>query len=367
MQDVVMFADTLRSPELRHEVPVPITDPFVYVERNGMRQVFVTSFEVARLSEVNGLEVFPIEELGHDELVAAGKRWHEEDLELVQRACERAGISRAIVPRTFPLELADHLRANGIELIPDGKHFDRRRRAKTEAEIAGIERALRSSERAMGRVRGLLGGGNRVTCEQLRTQINLVFTEDGMVTPDIVIVSHGEQSAIGHEPGEGPISSSEPVVVDLYPQDPESGCYSDMTRTFCVGEPPEELVTYHRLCREAFDRVLPEIRPGASGAELHRISAAVFEEAGYPTQLTKSPGEVIEEGFYHSLGHGVGLEVHEPPLLGRAGEELVAGDVLAVEPGCYRQGFGGCRLEDLVLVTEDGCRVLTDFPYDLRV
>jgi Xaa-Pro aminopeptidase len=101
------------------------------------------------------------------------------------------------------------------------------------------------------------------------------------------------------------------------------------------------------------------------GSEVHRIVCELFEEHGYPTQLSKKPGEVLEEGFFHSLGHGVGLEVHEEPGLGRTGVELVAGDVLAVEPGLYKPGFGGCRLEDLVLVTEDGCEVLTNHPYDL--
>ena len=367
MQDVVMFADTIRSPELRHEVPVPAPDPFIYVERNGTRQVFARSIELPRLAEIEGLESLPLEELGLDELIAAGKQWHEADPELVLRACRRVGIEHAVVPRSFPLGIADHLRANEVEVEPDGKFFDERRRSKTEPELAGIKRALRASEQAMARVRELLGDGGDITCELLRTEINLVFTKAGVVTPDIVIVSHGAQTAVGHEPGHGPIAPGEAVVVDLYPQDPESGCYSDMTRTFCVGEPPDELVTFHRLCEEALRRVVPEIRPGVKGAELHRISCQVFEEAGYATQLTKQPGEVLDEGYYHSLGHGVGLEVHEPPLLGRSGDEVVAGDVLAVEPGCYRKGFGGCRLEDLLFVTDDGCEVLTDYPYELRV
>jgi Xaa-Pro aminopeptidase len=194
-----------------------------------------------------------------------------------------------------------------------------------------------------------------------------VFTDAGVGAPDPPIVSHGAQTAVGHDPGSGPIARNEPVVLDLYPQDPESGCYSDMTRTFCVGEPPEELARYWELCRLALERVLPEIRAGVTGAELHRVAAEVFSDAGLPTQLTKEPGQMLDEGFFHSLGHGVGLEVHEAPLLGRNGSELVAGDVVAVEPGCYRPGFGGCRLEDLVLVTEGGSELLTSFPYDLEV
>ena len=127
----------------------------------------------------------------------------------------------------------------------------------------------------------------------------------------------------------------------------------------------DELVAYQRVCREALAHVTPLVRPGASCAELHRESDALIADAGYSTLLTKEPGTVLENGYFHSLGHGVGLEIHEPPSLGPNGEDLVAGDVVTLEPGIYRQGFGGCRLEDLVLVTEDGHEVLTDFPYDL--
>ena len=108
-------------------------------------------------------------------------------------------------------------------------------------------------------------------------------------------------------------------------------------------------------------------RPGVSGKDLYDIACDVFEAAGHPTQRSKADGEVLNEGFYHSLGHGVGLEVHEYPALGRSGAEpLVPGDVIAVEPGTYRQGYGGVRLEDLLLITPDGCEVLTSFPYDLK-
>jgi Xaa-Pro aminopeptidase len=140
-----------------------------------------------------------------------------------------------------------------------------------------------------------------------------------------------------------------------------------MTRTFVAGTPPPELLEYHRLTLEALQRALSGVRSGVVGNDLHVETCELFHEHGYPTQLSKEPGEVLADGFYHGLGHGVGLEVHEKPSLSVTREEpLVAGDVITLEPGLYRQGFGGCRLEDLVLVTDDGAENLTEYPYELQ-
>jgi Xaa-Pro aminopeptidase len=363
--DVLIFGDTLRSPELRHEVPVSIPDPFVYVERNGTRTVYVGSLELPRLHEVDGLEAVPLEELGLDELFEQGLSWHEVTRELVLRACGAAGVESAVAPRDFPLGIADYLRAHSIEIEAGGSLFDERRRVKSAAELAGIRKSQRAAERAMDAIRARLRRGLPLTCEELQAEAMRVFSEEGVRLDDVALVSAGPQTTVGHEPGRGPIGEGEPVVVDLFPRDPGSGCYADMTRTFCLGEPPDELVRYHALVREALDLAYATIRPGVRGAEAHRAVCELFEARGYPTQLSKKPGEVLEEGFFHSLGHGVGLEVHELPALGRVGEEIVVGDVLAVEPGLYRKDFGGCRLEDIVHVTNDGVDVLTDYPYEL--
>jgi Xaa-Pro aminopeptidase len=206
-----------------------------------------------------------------------------------------------------------------------------------------------------------------LTSEEVRAAMQAVAEEHGCELTDEAIVSHGAQAAVGHESGSGEIGAGECVVVDIWPRDRASRCYADMTRTFVAGggAAPPELLEFWKLTRDSLDRVYAEVRAGASGRTLFERSCEPYIEAGQPTQLTKEPGAVLEEGYFHALGHGVGLEVHERPYMGRIGDELVAGDVITLEPGCYRQGFGGCRLEDLVVVTEAGCEVLTDFPYEM--
>jgi Xaa-Pro aminopeptidase len=377
VSDVLIYADSIRSPEMRHEVPLGVPDPFLYAERNGTRSVVASSFELGRINAVApDIEALPMEEFGIDELYAQGLPREEIELEIVLRAARRFGIDEAVVPGTFPLEVADHLRANGITVGADREQFVRRRRVKSDAELAGIRRAQRAAEAAMDAARELLRpaerqngnltlDGEQLTCERLKLAVEQAFTANGAFA-DEFIVSHGPQTAVGHDMGSGPIAPDEPVCLDLFPRDRESGCFADMTRVFVVGTPSDELVEWHTLCKEALERSVAAVKPGVPGSDLHKISCDVFEQHGYPTLRSKEPGEVLQDGFYHSLGHGVGLEVHEEPSLGRGPGELVAGDVIAVEPGLYRHGYGGCRLEDLVLVTDAGPEVLTDYPYDLQ-
>jgi D-xylose 1-dehydrogenase (NADP+, D-xylono-1,5-lactone-forming) len=206
--------------------------------------------------------------------------------------------------------------------------------------------------------------GEPLTVERIKLEIERVFSARGVVG-DEFIVSHGAQTAIGHEMGSGALLPDEPIVFDLFPRDRETGVYSDMTRTYVVGEPPDEVKEWHALVKRALETSTAGIKPGVNGRALFEGVCEQFQEAGYKTQLNKDPGEVLEDGFFHSLGHGVGLEVHELPSLGRSGHELVPGDVVTIEPGLYRSGFGGLRLEDIVLVTDDGHEVLTDYPYEL--
>jgi Xaa-Pro aminopeptidase len=312
-----------------------------------------------------------------DELYAQGLSRDDMIDEVSVRAVAALGVTSAVVPYFFPVAVADRLRANGVELRVDRDLFDERRRVKSEAELAGIRRAQRAAEAGMAAARDLLRraeasngiatlDGEPLTSERIKAAISAAFTANN-ATADEFVVSHGPQAAIGHHMGEGPIRVGEAVVIDLWPRDNESSCYADMTRTFCVGEPSEQLREWHRLVKEALDRTAAALKPGATGRAVYDVSCDVFEQADYPTQRTKTAGETLGDGFFHALGHGVGLEVHEAPYLGLSGKnELVAGDVVTLEPGLYEQGVGGCRLEDLLVITEDGAENLTSFPYDLE-
>ena len=376
--DVLIVGDTLRTPELRHEVPLGILDPFVYAEVDGRRVVAISSMEAGRVESLGvGLEVRTGEEFGADELRRSGLDVHTYANELTLRIVRGLGLTRASVPRGFPLGVADALRADGIELTVDQKLFHDRRRVKSQQELAGIRRAQRASQAAMAAALDLLRrserdnegrsvDGQTLTCELLKERVQTVLIGHEALANEI-IASHGPQTAVGHEGGSGPIGADDVVLIDLFPADVESACFADMTRTFAVGQVADDLRTWHGLCKEALELAVAQVRPGVNGGDLHRQVCALFADHGYPTQVTKREGEVLRDGFYHALGHGVGLEAHESPSIGMIGEDLVAGDVIAIEPALYRHGFGGIRLEDLLLVTEDGCEVLTDFPYDLDV
>jgi Xaa-Pro aminopeptidase len=378
--DVLIHGDTHGSAALRHELPLGIIDAISYFELDGRRIVVIPSVEAARIAEVApDVEIIDPYELGLDELVQRGMRWDEVEPELCARAARQLEATRLVVPANLPVSVADRLRANGVEVVPDELEFIRRRRSKSPEEVAGVRRAQKAADAAMAAGAELLRGaeavdgvlhlgGRPLTAETVRARIREVCAEHGAPTGEDIVVAAGPAGATGHESGSGPLAAGVPIVIDIWPRDEESGCFADMTRTFVVGAPPaDDVLRWHALCEEALRRVYGALRPGVTGRELFAAACDVFEEAGELTQRTKAEGESLNDGFFHSLGHGVGLEVHEEPSLGRTGtDELMAGDVVAIEPGCYRHGYGGVRVEDLALVTEDGYERLTDFPYGLE-
>jgi Xaa-Pro aminopeptidase len=374
---VLIYGDSFRSADLRHAVPLGVPDPFLYAEQNGTRHVFANSMEGGRLQALGIFDVHLHEDFGVDELLKAGLPRREIAAQLALRGVQSVGIEHAAVPENFPVWLADRLRAAGVALEVDQDLFDDRRRAKTEEQLAGMRRAQRAAEAAMDACRELLRrseirgdelvlDGEQLTVERVKADMNIVFAAHD-TTADEYIVAPGPQGAAGHDMGSGPIRPGTPLVVDIFPRDNGSTVYTDMTRTFVVGDVPDEVREWHRLVKEALDRAISETKPGADTRAIFDGTCEIFEAAGELTPRTKTPGEPLVDGFFHGLGHGVGLEVHEEPGLGMTSDKkLVAGDAVTIEPGLYRSGYGGVRLEDIVLVTENGAEVLTDYPYDLE-
>jgi Xaa-Pro aminopeptidase len=375
---ILLYGDTIRYPALRHEVPLEIMDPFLFVARDGQALVLTNSLEAERISRVlPDAELLVIDELGFYELLGDGMPRDEAELETATRAVRRWGIRDAAVAADLPVALADRLRDAGIRVEVDAGTVGGRRRVKNLAELAGIRRAQRAAEAGMAAAETLIRGADRddgrlirdgvaLTAQTVRSAIRAACAAAGAPAPaDIMVVS--ALSGGGHDPGSGPLPADLPIVIDLWPRDEESGCWADMTRTFVAGEVTHEVAALSDVVRDALEAVRSAARPGISGRALYDIAAEIVESGGYSTQRTRAPGQRLTQGFYFGLGHGVGLEVHEPPSLGLAsGETLVAGDVVAIEPGIEGlEDVGGVRFEDLLLITDDGCETLTRYAYDL--
>jgi Xaa-Pro aminopeptidase len=379
MTTFLLYDDAVRSPEMRHEIGELVMDPLTFVEVEGRRIVIASNLEVSVLERREDVidDVWNIHDLGVEELVTDSSFPHAlVGPEVVRRALDKLGVSAVCVPPTFRIQVADYLRDKGVEVTVDADAWAARRRQKTPAELEGTERAQRAADTAvLAAVRMIREAepmsGNRLrfegevlTCEWIREVMTAELRTLGAASDDI-IVQTGDDCMKGHDVGLGPVLPDQSLIIDCFPQDRRSGAFSDMTRTFVPGTPSKELQKLHADCKAALDIAFDALRPGR--ADAYRAVAEHFHSQGYPTQLRHDGAGPLVEGFSHSLGHGVGLEVHERPWIGRRADELVEGDVIAVEPGLYFRGIGGVRLEDTVVVTSSGVEHFTDpFPYDLQ-
>jgi Xaa-Pro aminopeptidase len=380
MSALLLYGDTERSPALRHEVPVAIGDGLLFAEVDGRTTILTSWLERGRIAAVlPDAEILDFVDLGVRALAEEGMTRLAAQREVVLRVVRRLGISHAIIPGDFPVAIADRLRADEIILAVDDESVAARRRVKAGAELAGVRAAQQAAHAATARAAELLAGaeigpdgnlrgedGGPLLAEAVREELRRTCAEYGATCPADMIVASIHNGGGGHDPGTGPLPSGLPIQVDIFPRHEASACWADMTRTFVVGDPTAEdaelISEQERLVRAALEEARAAVRPGVTGRELYEATCDLFEAAGWATQRTGGG----DEGFQFALGHGVGLEVHEPPGLGFAGREpLMAGDVIAIEPGLWDKRIGGVRLEDLLLVTADGCETLTEYPYEL--
>ena len=383
---LLVLAGSSRDPDLLPFVGgARLGDACVVAHGGGAFLAYFTPMErdEAARAEAGGVELIHPADFGMETLRREGKTSEEILAAAVKAAFARAGVVPgrvAVAGRPAAgaaLAMAGTLEEGGWKPVSGRRVMLELRRTKTPREIEGIAVAGRATVEAFESVARMLAGCSirtgeelwfaeeRLTVARVKGLAAQVFAGRGLEQPESSIVAPAEEGATGHSTGtpERVLRAGESVVVDLFPR---GLLFADCTRTFCVGEPPENLLRAHGLVLEALETSLEAVRPGVRGWTLHERVCRLFENAGFEVP-DRNPG--AQRGYFHLLGHGVGYELHELPSFRESGpgtEELRAGDVVTIEPGLYDPEAGwGVRLEDLVVVTENGMTSLTRLPYDL--
>ena len=287
------------------------------------------------------------------------------------------GLTRLLAPANFPLIYADNLRKAGFDLQPQADPYFPERLVKHPDEIEAITAAQRATETAVHDAIGLIAesrikdgllytaNGKQdvpLTSERIKQVINLKLMELGYVAQH-TIVACGEQACDPHNEGAGPLRANQPIILDVFPRSSSTRYFADMTRTVVKGRASDGQKQLYDLVHQGQELAFGQIKAGADGQKIHEGIMKLFERAGRRTGLMN--GRM--QGFFHGTGHGVGLDIHEPPRISRNGARLERGHVVTVEPGLYYPDVGAVRLEDMVVVTDDGCINLTTFPKQLEV
>jgi Xaa-Pro aminopeptidase len=351
---------------LYHRVRFMMGDPAAVADLPGGRSVFICrdielhrARERARVDEVVGPGAYaPEGGLSADRATQTAQALAE--------LLVRGGVTEARADRSFGLVYAEHLRARGIAVEYDPDLGEAERRAKDAEEMQALREAQAMTERAMEMACTMIAEssaeasgrlkyeGAVLTAVRVRRAVDVFLLEHGYTNPDC-IVAGGAEGADSHNRGESELRTGEPVIIDIFPQSKATHYNGDCTRTVVHGRVPGEIARMHAAVVEAKRASIGATRAGISGGELYGVCMKVIRAHGWGRALLPEDAPADFCSMQHGLGHGVGLEVHEAPLLDEGGPVLVAGDVVTIEPGLYHAGLGGVRVEDMVAVTADGC------------
>lgn len=341
-------------------------DPFVLVWTPTQRLLVVSDLELDRArAQSKADRVLAVSD--YEKRGAKGRD------AVIHAVLQELGAQNIKVPANFPLGIADALRQRGLTLQPAAPPLFAQRQFKDETEVEHIRRALAAAEAGMraavdaiaaSRIDGdrLVLDGHELSAEGVRHRINLALLE-AECSARHTIVACGEQGCDPHEHGSGPLRPGQPIIIDIFPQSNTSGYFGDITRTVVKGKVPDQVRRLYDTVHQGQSMALQQIRAGADSQQIHQGILDYFTGQGYPT----GEKDGYRQGFFHGTGHGLGLEIHEAPHISVRPGTLQAGQVVTVEPGLYYRGLGGVRLEDVVVVEENGCRNLTTFPLVLEV
>lgn len=365
------FASTKDS-DMRYAVRVEIPDPCFLLETGDRTTIFLDHREFGVFQEHNQnpaialVLVNPLMEAAR-EIPGVGSLSGKLALHILRTY----GVADQpiVVPTSFPLDMADYLRSHGIDLRPT-RPFVPERLRKSPEEIAAIRESLRRTHEAFHAIEAMLKEatiingavryrGTQLTSEMLKHAAEEALFARGMFNVEGIIVSCGPHAAIPHHQGHGPIAPNQTIVCDIFPRHRASGYFADMTRTYVKGQPSPELMRMYSAVRTAQERAIAAVCPGVIGRNVHAVSCSTFRELGY---------DVGDRGFIHGTGHGLGLDVHEEPYLNATSPTVLEpGHVVTVEPGLYYPERGGIRIEDVVVVTDNGCENLTEYPKEFVI
>jgi Xaa-Pro aminopeptidase len=363
---MLLVGGTKSSPEVRHEIAADIPDPVIWLGRDQGDTVWASPLDLEPIRHAQAIaDVRSYDELGYFTL-RSEQPMPDVFAEMARRALEAEGVAGVRVPWDFPMRVADGLRSAAVEVVADPDAFAARRRAKREWELEGMRLAGVAAQAALLEAAALLREEtDGLTCERIRERMTTTLLAEGAESEEILIHA-GATMPQGHDLGYGPIERDLPVQIDCFPRHRASGMYIDMSRTWVPGTPSAAVERHWQDCMDAYEVAVAEARPGVD--DLYARVCAVLEARGHPTQ--RRPGEGLEKpdrGFRYSLGHGVGLEVHEAPALARRPDALSEGDTIAIEPSLSYEGVGFVMVEETVQVTPGGGRYLLEpLPFGLR-
>ena len=347
-------------------------DSFIFAQINGRKILVMSDLEVDRAKAESRVD----EVLSLSKLQTEAKKKSASSAgtpEVLDVLFKERGVRAAEVPATFPIALADRLRALGYTLTVRKDPFFPERMIKRKEEIEAIREAIRLTEGAIksavdvitqADIQGeeLWLRGRPLTSELIRKVLHLALMGSDCLGRE-TIVAGGTQACDPHCIGSGTLRAHWPIVLDVFPVSMKTRYFADITRTVLKGKPSEKVKTMYRLVREGQEIGFKMLKPGVDGKAVHQAILSHFEKNGFKT------GEVNGrmQGFFHGTGHGLGLEIHEAPRVGGVNDILQEGQVVTVEPGLYYLDAGGIRIEDDVLITATGCEVLSSFPRDLEL
>ncbi len=348
-------------------------DAFTYIEIKNRKIIVVNDLEFDRAKSQSAVD----EVLSYSfyEKIARKRSSKAPTLiDVIIVVLRERNIKNLVVPDDFNISYADVLRKRGFRLKVKECPFFESREIKTAHEIDCIVKSQRATEDAVGKAIDFIKNsrvkagflyttaGRQITSEMMKKMVNVELLKNGYIG-NHTIVSCGKQSCEPHNLGSGPLTANEPIIFDVFPRDELTGYYADMTRTVVKGKAPAIIKKMHNAVLSAQETAFNLAKNGAKGNIIHANVVKTLKNAGFKTG--KKAGKI--QGFFHGTGHGLGLDVHEGPRLSKVNHVLKTGNVVTVEPGLYYPGIGGLRIEDLIVITDNGCVNLTKMPKKLEI